>query len=182
MLRLTTPPGTPANLHHVMLSKIYEEYQAALKRNNALDFDDLLAHGVRLLDHEPRISAYCEHVLVDEFQDTNVCQYKLMVQLASQHQCVTIVGDPDQSIYGWRAAEVENLHRMTVDFQGVQQVMLEQNYRSTQSILRTAMEIMAEDKKRIPKTLYSKELSHSFDSALMKRKKATSWLWRSNAS
>jgi len=83
---------------------LYEGYQAALKANRALDFDDLLAYGVNLLDNEPRIPAFCEHVLVDEFQDTNVCQYKLMIRLAGHHKRVTIVGDPDQSIYGWRAA------------------------------------------------------------------------------
>ncbi|KZV90870.1 UvrD/REP type DNA helicase [Exidia glandulosa HHB12029] len=152
---LRPPAGEPPNPHHVALSMLYSEYQAALKANKSLDFDDLLAYGVKLLDAVPRIAEFCEHVLVDEFQDTNVQQYALMTRLASHHKCVSIVGDPDQSIYGWRAAEIENLAKMVRDFTSVEQVLLEQNYRSTQSILRTSIAIMAEDKNRIPKSLYS---------------------------
>ncbi|KAG8879898.1 hypothetical protein FRB97_001316 [Tulasnella sp. 331] len=96
-------------------AQIYEEYEATLKRNNSLDFDDLLVYGVRLFQKSSRILQGCRHILVDEFQDTSVLQYELVKLFANASQCLTIVGDPDQSIYGWRAAEIENLHKMGKD-------------------------------------------------------------------
>ncbi|EMD33499.1 hypothetical protein CERSUDRAFT_57154, partial [Gelatoporia subvermispora B] len=137
---------------YATVAEIYEEYESALRQSNSLDFDDLLVFGARLFAHR-RVVEWCKHVLVDEFQDTNTMQYELMRYIATSSRCVTVVGDPDQSIYGWRSAEVENLEKMQRDFPSTVQIMLEQNYRSTQNILSTSMAIIAQDKGRIEKTL-----------------------------
>ncbi|KII89988.1 hypothetical protein PLICRDRAFT_53116 [Plicaturopsis crispa FD-325 SS-3] len=137
------------------VARIYKEYDRALRMSNSLDFDDLLVFGVRLFSHHPPAVRWCKHVLVDEFQDTNLMQYDLMRYIASANRCVTIVGDPDQSIYGWRSAEVANLAKMRKDFPATVQVLLEQNYRSTASILASSLAIIAQDKNRIPKSLYT---------------------------
>ncbi|KAF8518460.1 P-loop containing nucleoside triphosphate hydrolase protein [Gautieria morchelliformis] len=145
--------STPTNPIEVMIALVYEDYVTALKESNSLDFDDLLLFGVKLFSKQPRAVMWCRHVLVDEFQDTNSMQYELMVRLASAHGCVTIVGDPDQSIYGWRSAEVTNLGRMSKDFPRTQQIFLEENYRSTGSILAACLAIVSLDKSRIAKSL-----------------------------
>ncbi|TFK47713.1 UvrD-helicase-domain-containing protein [Heliocybe sulcata] len=144
------------DIDHV-IGELFESYERFLRENNSLDFDDLLVYGVRLFSQQ-QVSNWCQHVLVDEFQDTNTLQYDLMRHIASSSRCVTIVGDPDQSIYGWRSAEVANLARMKLDFPATVQIYLEQNYRSTASILRASMAIVSQDKTRIPKTLHT---SHS---------------------
>ncbi|KAF5327158.1 hypothetical protein D9619_004893 [Psilocybe cf. subviscida] len=131
-----------------ILAEVYVGYETVLKENNALDFDDLLIYGVKLFQNHDASTLWCNHILVDEFQDTNTMQYELMTAIATR-RCVTIVGDPDQSIYGWRSAEVINLSH----FSPVEQIFLETNYRSTSSILRSCLAIVAEDKKRIPKSL-----------------------------
>ncbi|KAJ3478605.1 hypothetical protein NLI96_g9642 [Meripilus lineatus] len=156
-----------------VVAEIYRDYQKQLTRNNSLDFDDLLVFGVRLLKDNSKVGKWCKHVLVDEFQDTNTMQYELMVYIAKAQRCVTIVGDPDQSIYGWRSAEVRNLKNMIrgyhrspdttsiadmhliLDFPGTEQILLEQNYRSTGSILAASVAIVSQDRSRIPKTLRS---------------------------
>ncbi|KAF9485206.1 P-loop containing nucleoside triphosphate hydrolase protein [Pholiota conissans] len=135
-------------------AEVFHGYEEVLKRNNALDFDDLLVYGVDLFNKHAESVLWCRHILVDEFQDTNTMQYELMKAIAIK-KCVTIVGDPDQSIYGWRSAEVGNLAKMRMDFPGTQQIFLEQNYRSTASILRSSLAIITEDKKRIPKSLHT---------------------------
>jgi DNA helicase-2/ATP-dependent DNA helicase PcrA len=137
-------------------AEIYVDYQEYLKSNNAVDFDDLLVYGVRLFREDANVIGNVQHVLVDEFQDTNPIQYSLMAELAgpngSRHS-VSVVGDPDQSIYGWRSAEVGNLALMKQDFggkrvkdgeasEGVKQVFLEENYRSTGNILKAAKGII----------------------------------------
>ncbi|KAF5382208.1 hypothetical protein D9615_004383 [Tricholomella constricta] len=137
-----------------IVGMIYDEYERTLRRNNSLDFDDLLLYGVKLFAGHKHTVTWCKHVLVDEFQDTNTTQYDLMLALA-MHKCVTVVGDPDQSIYGWRSAEVENLAKMCKHFRGTQQILLEENYRSTASILRTSLAIVAQDKTRIQKLLHT---------------------------
>ncbi|KAF8905113.1 P-loop containing nucleoside triphosphate hydrolase protein, partial [Gymnopilus junonius] len=139
---------------HRIIAEVYIGYEQVLKDNNALDFDDLLIYGVKLFTTHQESVLWCRHILVDEFQDTNTMQYELMRAIAIR-KCVTIVGDPDQSIYGWRSAEVVNLSRMRQDFPSTQQVFLEQNYRSTASILRASLAIVAEDKKRISKSLHT---------------------------
>ncbi|KAJ7477279.1 P-loop containing nucleoside triphosphate hydrolase protein [Mycena galericulata] len=137
-----------------IVGNIYRDYEKSLRRSNSLDFDDLLLYGVRLFAEHPPATNWCRHVLVDEFQDTNVTQYELMRAIAAPTQgCVTIVGDPDQSIYGWRSAEVGNLAKMRKDFVGSKQILLEENYRSTASILKASLAIVSQDKSRIPKTL-----------------------------
>ncbi|OSD06484.1 P-loop containing nucleoside triphosphate hydrolase protein [Trametes coccinea BRFM310] len=138
-----------------ILATIYKDYEKSLREANSLDFDDLLMFGVKLFKSHAKASKWCRHVLVDEFQDTNTMQYELMVYIARACQCVTIVGDPDQSIYGWRSAEIENLAKMQNDFPTTQQLYLEQNYRSTGSILALSMAIVSQDKGRIQKTLHA---------------------------
>ncbi|KAK7061228.1 ATP-depentend DNA [Favolaschia claudopus] len=137
-----------------VIGTVYEKYEKALRRSNSLDFDDLLLFGVKLFSEHPSATNWCRHVLVDEFQDTNVTQYELLRAIARPTKgCVTIVGDPDQSIYGWRSAEVGNLAKMRKDFPGTTQIFLEENYRSTGSILKASLAIVSQDKTRIPKTL-----------------------------
>ncbi|KJA22922.1 hypothetical protein HYPSUDRAFT_185668 [Hypholoma sublateritium FD-334 SS-4] len=137
-----------------IMAEVYTGYEQILKQNNALDFDDLLIYGVRLFSQHSESVLWCKHILVDEFQDTNTMQYELMKSIAIK-RCITIVGDPDQSIYGWRSAEVINLSRMREDFSNTHQILLEQNYRSTAAILRASLAIVAEDKKRIQKSLHT---------------------------
>ncbi|KAI0368645.1 UvrD-helicase-domain-containing protein [Pilatotrama ljubarskyi] len=141
----------------LILAAIYKDYEKTLRTANSLDFDDLLLFGVKLFAQHAKASSWCRHVLVDEYQDTNTMQYELMVHIARASQCVTIVGDPDQSIYGWRSAEVENLAKMQrgkpQHFPTTQQIYLEHNYRSTGSILAVSLAIVSQDKGRIQKTL-----------------------------
>ncbi|KAJ7122967.1 P-loop containing nucleoside triphosphate hydrolase protein [Mycena epipterygia] len=139
---------------HRLVGNIYQDYEKSLRRSNSLDFDDLLLFGVKLFTEHPPATNWCRHVLVDEFQDTNMTQYELMRAIgAPTNGCVTVVGDPDQSIYGWRSAEVGNLAKMRKDFPGTRQILLEENYRSTASILKASLAIVSQDKSRIPKTL-----------------------------
>ncbi|KAL7279133.1 hypothetical protein ACG7TL_006973 [Trametes sanguinea] len=106
-----------------ILATIYKDYEKSLREANSLDFDDLLMFGVKLFKSHAKASKWCRHVLVDEFQDTNTMQYELMVYIARACQCVTIVGDPDQSIYGWRSAEIENLAKMQNDKDRIQKTL-----------------------------------------------------------
>ncbi|KAG1826576.1 P-loop containing nucleoside triphosphate hydrolase protein [Suillus variegatus] len=138
-----------------VFAEIYRDYEKTLRKSNSLDFDDLLLFGVRLFSQHPRYAAWCQHILVDEFQDTNAVQYKLMCCIADASRCVTVVGDPDQSIYGWRSADITNLGKMQNDFPNVAQIVLEQNYRSAGSILATSLAIISQDTSRIAKTLHT---------------------------
>ncbi|KAK2460322.1 hypothetical protein APHAL10511_007711 [Amanita phalloides] len=144
----------PPDILEKISAEVYQEYEKLLRRNNALDFDDLLLFGVQMFKAQRKAVTWCQHVLVDEFQDTNTIQYDLMRTIAYKG-CVTIVGDPDQSIYGWRSAEVENLDKMKRDFPGTREIFLEENYRSTGAILRLSLAIISEDTNRIPKSLYT---------------------------
>ncbi|WVN90725.1 uncharacterized protein L203_105967 [Cryptococcus depauperatus CBS 7841] len=137
------------------IADIYGEYEAALRESNSLDFDDLLVFALKLFTEAPYVVADIRHTLVDEFQDTNNTQYELLKCFAKAHMGVSVVGDPDQSIYGWRSAEIENLNKMTYDFPGVQAINLEQNYRSTGSILNAAYAVVSQDHHRIQKHLYT---------------------------
>ncbi|KAK8861601.1 hypothetical protein IAR55_002424 [Kwoniella newhampshirensis] len=138
-----------------VIAELYAEYEAALREANSLDFDDLLVFGLKLFRTAPRVLEGCRHILVDEFQDTNTTQYELMKCFAKPHGGVSVVGDPDQSIYGWRSAEVENLNKMNDDFPGVEAIYLEENYRSTGSILSAAHAVVSQDRDRIKKNLYT---------------------------
>src|SRR5487761_1852991 len=135
-----------ADYFQEVVGRVYKSYQRMLDENHALDFDDLITRTVELFQlHEPALEKYRQrylHVLVDEFQDTNVAQYALTRQLASGHGNVCVVGDPDQSIYAWRAADVRNILNFERDFPNAHVVVLEQNYRSTQTILDSAQAVI----------------------------------------
>ena len=148
-----------SSYHEEIVARVYERYEHALRQSGAVDFDDLLLLAVRLFDEHPEArQAYAErylHVLVDEFQDTNLVQYRLARQLAAVHGNITAVGDPDQSIYSWRAADVRNLQHFQRDFPGTRLVLLEQNYRSTGHILRAAHAVIARAEGRPEKALWT---------------------------
>lgn len=131
----------------------YEEYQKHLERSNLLDYDDLLVRCVELLRSHPSCVSNVQAVLIDEYQDTNGVQYELMKLFAQQHSRITIVGDPDQSIYGWRSAEIENLRRFLRDFNRTDEISLEENYRSTSYILDTSLKVIQQDETRYQKAL-----------------------------
>ena len=141
------------------VSTLYAGYQAALRRAGALDFDDLIAETVRLwLEHPAageRWSRRFEHVLVDEYQDTNHAQFRLVQALAGVHGNVFVVGDDDQSIYGWRGADLANVLDFERAFPGAVTLRLEQNYRSTNNILDAANAVIAHNVARKGKTLWS---------------------------
>ncbi len=136
-----------------------QRYQEELKTLNAVDFDDLLILAVRLLDEFPDVRAKWtdrfEHIMVDEFQDTNGVQLDLVRQLGGIHRNVCVVGDDDQSIYGWRGAEISNILEFERYFPHPKIVKLEQNYRSTNAILGTANSIIRHNPRRRPKSLWS---------------------------
>ncbi|SLN41062.1 ATP-dependent helicase [Roseisalinus antarcticus] len=138
---------------------LYQQYQTRLKELNAVDFGDLLLHVVTIFQkHEDVLAQYqrwFKFVLVDEYQDTNVAQYLWLRLLAGGHRNICCVGDDDQSIYGWRGAEVGNILRFEKDFPGATVVRLEQNYRSTAHILAAASGVIEANKGRLGKTLYT---------------------------
>jgi len=142
-----------------VVKRVYIEYQKRLIASNAVDFDDLLVYTARLLEENPAVrDKYAQrfrHVLVDEFQDTNLAQYALVKQLASHHKNIFCVGDPDQSVYGWRGADYRNIQRFEQDFPDSQVVLLEQSYRSHQNILDTAMSVIDRSSNRHKKKLFS---------------------------
>ena len=133
--------------------EMYDDYHAMLEASNILDYDDLLLRCLEMIRQFPECVSNIEMVLIDEFQDTNVVQYELMKHLAWKNKRVTIVGDPDQSIYGFRAAEIGNLKRMRQLYPETLVVNLEENYRSSASILSAALEVIIQDKARPDKPL-----------------------------
>ncbi|WP_395946766.1 DNA helicase II [Caedibacter taeniospiralis] len=141
--------------------KIYQAYEARLKADNALDFADLLLYAYELFKQNEILRNYYQkrfhYVLVDEFQDTNIVQYKWLMCLKSDANSFMAVGDDDQSIYGWRGAKIENIEHFLSDLNPVKIVRLEQNYRSTQIILDAANAVIANNSKRMGKVLWSKE-------------------------
>jgi DNA helicase II / ATP-dependent DNA helicase PcrA len=140
-----------------IVAQVYPEYQKALKDQNAFDFDDLLVKPVELfLKHESVLEAYrtrFNFVLVDEYQDTNHAQYRFLELLAKEHANMMVVGDDDQSIYGWRGADIRNILEFEKGFPGARIVRLEQNYRSTGRILEAANRVIAENVRRKGKNL-----------------------------
>lgn len=142
-----------------LAARLYPEYNRALRRNNALDFDDMLLFAVRMLEERSDVASHYqaafEHVLVDEFQDVNLSQYRLVQLLSARHRNVTVVGDDDQSIYSWRGADVKHIHQFGVDFDGATVVKLERNYRSTQNILTAANAVIEQNSRRASKRLYT---------------------------
>jgi len=147
---------TPEEL---VLAKVYSVYDRYLKAYNAVDFDDLILKPVRLFNDHPDILSKwrqkIRYLLVDEYQDTNVAQYELVKQLVGDRQALTVVGDDDQSIYSWRGARPENLAKLEEDFPTLKLVKLEQNYRSTSLILRSANKVIANNPHMFEKALWS---------------------------
>jgi DNA helicase-2/ATP-dependent DNA helicase PcrA len=142
-----------------VVKRIYRRYQDLLKQNNAVDFDDLLLWTAHLLSEFPAVrEKYAQrfhHVLVDEFQDTNFAQYVLLKHLASAHGNIFVVGDPDQSVYRWRGADYRNVQRFEQDFPECRTILLEQNYRSRQTILDAAMSVIDRAPHRRRKQLFT---------------------------
>ena len=140
-------------------AEIYAQLGPALRQANAMDFDDLLLHPLALFREHPERLAYWQqrfqHVLVDEFQDTNAAQYRLVKLLAAGHTNFCVVGDDDQAIYGWRGADVRHMLSFQQDFPAATLIKLEQNYRSTQVILDAANGVIAENARRLGKTLFT---------------------------
>ena len=141
------------------LAVVWEEYEKALHTANALDFDDLLLESVRLLyHHEPTRQTYnrrLSYIMIDEYQDTNRSQYELMRLLSESHRNVCVVGDEDQSIYSWRGADINNILDFERDFPGARSIRLEENYRSTMNILAAAGAVVAHNKARKGKNLWT---------------------------
>jgi len=142
-----------------VVKRVYIEYQKRLVASNAVDFDDILVYAARLLESNPEVrhkyAQRFQHVLVDEFQDTNMAQYTLIKHLASAHHNVFVVGDPDQSVYRWRGADWRNVQRFEQDYPDTQVILLEQNYRSKQSILDAAMGVIDRARNRRRKQLFT---------------------------
>jgi DNA helicase-2/ATP-dependent DNA helicase PcrA len=138
---------------------VYREYERRLRENNGLDFDDLIVKTIQLLESDletrTRWQNKFRYVLVDEYQDVNHAQYRLVKMLADEHKNITVVGDDDQSIYSWRGSDYRNILNFERDFPGAKKFKLEENYRSTQAVLRAANELVANNTTREPKTLIS---------------------------
>ena len=141
------------------LAQIYTEYQKALKKNNALDFDDLLLLPIQLFkDHPNRLAYYqsqYQYVLVDEYQDTNRPQFELVHSISEKHRDICVVGDDDQSIYGWRGADIKNILEFSDIFGESKIIKLEQNYRSTKTILKAAHAVVSLNENRSEKELWT---------------------------
>jgi DNA helicase-2/ATP-dependent DNA helicase PcrA len=142
-----------------VVQRVYEHYQMLLAQSKALDFDDLIMRTVQLFGSYPQVlnkyqSRYL-HMLIDEFQDTNIAQYALARQLAGKYRNICVVGDPDQSIYSWRFADLRNILNFERDYPEAKVVFLEQNYRSTKTILEAADKVISVNKERKEKKLWT---------------------------
>ncbi len=141
------------------IAKVYSMYQSELKKSDAMDFDDIIYNTVRLLDQNPEIREYYQrkfrYIMVDEYQDTNHAQYRLTELLAAGHRNICVVGDDDQSIYRFRGATIENILSFEHRYAESSIIRLEQNYRSTQTILDVANEVISNNKKRKGKNLWT---------------------------
>ena len=159
MVDLETLRGESWSARGEMAAKVSERYQRALHEANALDFDDLLLRTVELFETDERVKRrYSEQfrfIMVDEYQDTNQPQYRLIRQLADHHRNLCVVGDPDQSIYKWRGADLRNIMDFEQDFSEATVVRLEQNYRSTQVILDAASAVIRQNRNRQEKRLWT---------------------------
>jgi DNA helicase-2/ATP-dependent DNA helicase PcrA len=142
-----------------IVGRVYEHYQQLLTESKALDFDDLLLKVVELFRKHPEVlKRYQEryvHVMVDEFQDTNLVQYELVKQISGKYRNICVVGDPDQSIYSWRSADLRNILSFEKDFPDAKVIFLEQNYRSTKTILETASHVISANLQRKPVKLWT---------------------------
>ena len=147
------------DLYTEIVAKCYKAYQKELRQSEALDFDDLIMMTLRLFDQNPEVLAYYQqryqYIHVDEYQDTNHAQYQLVKLLASRFKNICVVGDADQSIYGWRGADMQNILDFEKDYPDAKVVLLEENYRSTKTILQAANDVIERNKNRRPKKLWT---------------------------
>ena len=159
---LLTPDQYPVRTYYdEIVVRAYKQYQQTLHKNNGLDFDDLLMKTANLFGNNHVIlenyrDKY-QHILVDEFQDTNMAQYVILKLLAQEHRSLFVVADEDQSIYSWRGADYRNIVRLRNDFVELQEFLLEENYRSTQVILDGAQAVITRNTDRTPKQLYTRK-------------------------
>ncbi len=157
---LYPPDVRPRKYREEIFRRVYERYQEMLRDSHALDFDDLLMETVRMFrEDEDVLRAYrsrYHHVLVDEFQDTNTAQYRLVRLLGQESRNVFVVGDEDQSIYRFRGADFRNVQRFRRDFPEARVILLEENYRSTQTILSVANSVISRNSQRVPKQLFTR--------------------------
>lgn len=147
------------DMYTQIVAKCYKAYQEELRRSEAMDFDDLIMMTLRLFDKNPDVLAYYQqryqYIHVDEYQDTNHAQYQLVKLLASRFKNICVVGDADQSIYGWRGADMQNILDFEKDYPEAKVVLLEENYRSTKKILQAANEVIKNNRNRRPKRLWT---------------------------
>ena len=147
------------DMYTQIVAKCYKAYQAELRQSEAMDFDDLIMLTLRLFDQNPDVLAYYQqryqYIHVDEYQDTNHAQYQLVKLLASRFKNICVVGDADQSIYGWRGADMQNILDFEKDYPEAKVVMLEENYRSTKKILQAANDVINNNRNRRPKKLWT---------------------------
>lgn len=149
--------------HQRKIAEVFSLYDKKLKENNALDFDDLLMISVNLLETDKELcnkyQRRFQYILIDEYQDTNGAQYRLTTLLAGKHHNICVVGDADQSIYGWRGADISNILNFEKDFPETKTIKLEQNYRSTKNILAAANAVIQNNENRKPKKLWTENVS-----------------------
>ncbi|NUO07526.1 MAG: DNA helicase PcrA [Candidatus Brocadia sp.] len=154
--------ATASGYYNRNVAQIYRKYQSLLKANNALDFDDLLIKTIELFKTNPDILEMYQDkfrfILIDEYQDTNYSQYTITRLLANRYRNICVTGDPDQSIYGWRGADIRNIMDFEKDYPDAKVVLLEQNYRSTKHILHAASSIIQQNKYRKQKTLWTENI------------------------
>jgi DNA helicase-2/ATP-dependent DNA helicase PcrA len=157
-------PSTEAKLnaedrYEEKMAHLYHVYQEELRKNNGMDFDDLIFLAIRLLETFPEVreafASGFRYILIDEYQDTNKAQYRLIRLLVGAHKNLVVVGDDDQSIYGWRGADITNILTFQKDFPGARVTKLEQNYRSTANILGVASSVIRNNKNRMEKTIWT---------------------------
>jgi DNA helicase-2/ATP-dependent DNA helicase PcrA len=143
--------------NYQQIAKVYEEYEHYLLENNLVDFDDLLSLTFRLLEQNSDLaketSQKYRYIMIDEYQDTNELQLRLLQKLCHTHQNICVVGDDDQSIYGWRGAHIRNILEFDQDFEDVSMIKLENNYRSTKQILNVANSLIEHNRNRHGKKL-----------------------------
>ncbi len=147
------------DLYTNIVAKAYKRYETELKRSESMDFDDLIMNTILLFDKNPDVLAYYQgkfqYIHVDEYQDTNHAQYQMVQLLAKRFKNLCVVGDADQSIYGWRGADMQNILDFEKDYPQAKVVLLEENYRSTKTILQAANEVINHNKNRRPKELWT---------------------------
>src|SRR5690625_3280228 len=147
------------NYYERQVAEIYEAYQKTLRKNQALDFDDLIMETIHLFKRVPEVLHYYQrrfqYIHVDEYQDTNHAQYKLVKMLADRYENLCVVGDSDQSIYRWRGADISNILSFGKDYPKAKTILLEQNYRSTKNILQAANFVIENNDSHRPKKLWT---------------------------